>query len=459
MSLKRTPLSPTTANRKKSRAKADDVFGDLSSQKVSAAAASPFLPLESVYKAGDRSLLFDIKDHVHYSQHNVDPELYYKYGVALNQGEMWFDILREDTMPRVTTGFASLRLRDFACAYDPFRRLYQALDLHGRVVNTWETQYDPLVGQLPSHGDKFVFTQEFRSLFTLGSSPKGKYIRFEECGIGRWVEIWLPHGSLYTLSIHGAGADRPRDKHGHAVKTAIADANGVRYLEHAVFDGHNTHAHFYEWKAQQGCTNDQVLRDLHGALEPSVVVNCYKNPPFPTKSQIGSIKCQKMSNKEKSRLASFAQHGQWPLDTPYDAEIEYGHEGICSEFHPDAPPGLSADSFYCSLCDIILTYPRPSTGRMNVEVHMRCNLHAQCKAVGSREEYDRRNEVAQKQRALEQLGDEDIVMGDKHDSVYCRKCKKYFRVFFDSGDNKRRGKGARSLFNFTNIKKHSKNMH
>lgn len=76
MSLKREPLSPSAANRKKSRSEADDVFGDLSQQKVSAAPPSPFTPLESVYKDGDGSLLFDLKNHVHYSQHYVEPSKY-----------------------------------------------------------------------------------------------------------------------------------------------------------------------------------------------------------------------------------------------------------------------------------------------------------------------------------------------------------------------------------------------
>jgi hypothetical protein len=218
--------------------------------------------LETIFKDGDFSLLFDIKMHVFYSQHNVEPNVFYDYGVAMNENMMFVN---------VTTGYSRTRYRLFAKEHSvPLQGLYQGLSIHGECVNTWGTQCDFHIGKLGLHCDNFVFHQVFRSIFTQGTSPEGKYIRFQECGLnGRWVELWVPHASLYTLSKHGSGADRPRNKHGHCIAKETINDKGERYLQHAIFQGECTHASFFESRPKPGCTDQQVLLGLHGALDAS----------------------------------------------------------------------------------------------------------------------------------------------------------------------------------------------
>lgn len=188
---------------------------------------------------------------------------------------------------------------------------YAGLSIRGELVNTWSTQYDDKTGTLDLHSDKFSYCQQARSIFTQGSSRCGKYIRFQERGKGRWVELWLPHGSLYTLDKHGSGADVPRDENGHPVKESIANAEGVPIVQHAIFGAQRTNASFLEWRPQKGSSFDQVLGDLHGALPASPVVNCYVHPPLPTKSQVGQKGCVEMSLSEKAslRISSKTEYG------------------------------------------------------------------------------------------------------------------------------------------------------
>lgn len=399
----------------------ESVFGDLSQQKVSAAPPSPFTPLESVYKDGDGSLLFDLKNHVHYSQHYVEPSKYIDFGVALNENAMWV----EKFATRFSSGPSTNRFRAFvkmnSAAMNSF---YAGLSIRGELVNTWSTQYDDKTGKLDLHSDKFSYCQQARSIFTQGSSRCGKYIRFQERGKGRWVELWLPHGSLYTLDKHGSGADVLRDENGHPVKESIANAEGVPIVQHAIFGAQRTNASFLEWRPQKGSSFDQVLGDLHGALPASPVVNCYVRPPLPTKSQVGQEGCVEMSRSAKAKFANFVKNGVWGLETSYDVQIEYEEEGLYSDYHPDAPPGMSSDSeVYCSFCDTSFLFGKT---RHKVQRHCNSKHHKECKEYGSRAEYDRQIYLKAKEKAVARVRSDGIEMGDEDYTCYCSVCDRNF---------------------------------
>lgn len=213
----------------------------------------------------------------------------------------------------------------------PVQQLFAGLEVHGEYVNGWATKYDNEHGELGFHCDKFSFSQQHHSIFTQGSSKLGKYIRFQECiPNGRWVDLWLPHGSLYSLSVHGAGADRPCNHHGHCVREA-SDVNGVSYLKHAVFQAQGTHSDVLEWQPKQGFTQEQGLLGLHSSLASLLVTVCNQHPPYPTALQVGNEECLGMSLSEKGKLGSFGLHGVWKLETPYNAEVFY-EETVLQQF-------------------------------------------------------------------------------------------------------------------------------
>ena len=55
---------------------------------------------------------------------------------------------------------------------------------------------------------------ELRGILYVGDSKAGKVMRIHDQKYGRWVDIWLPHGTFIMFSTHAGGSSSPRYVHG-----------------------------------------------------------------------------------------------------------------------------------------------------------------------------------------------------------------------------------------------------
>jgi hypothetical protein len=105
-------------------------------------------------------------------------------------------------------------------------------------------------------------------------------------------------------------------------------------------------------------------------------------------------------------------------------QIEYEEEGLYSDYHPDAPPGMSSDEVYCSFCDTSFLF-----GKKRAKVQRHCNTkhHKECKEYGSRAEYDRQIYLKAKEKAVaSRVRSDGIEMGDEDYTCYCSVCDRNF---------------------------------
>lgn len=163
MSLKRAPLSsltnttiPTCGSSSIKKRRSESESSDVKTHD------SPLQSLRDAFKEdssaldGKPSLLFDLEGHVTYSQHSVEPSVYFAYGNKMNESNMWNEVLRSNTTPRVTTGFSRNIFRSFAKLNSvPVQQLFAGLEVHGEYINGWATKYDDEHGKLAFHCDKF----------------------------------------------------------------------------------------------------------------------------------------------------------------------------------------------------------------------------------------------------------------------------------------------------------------